>query len=178
MVNGFPEEIVVVAAAARHFRSSIRALRRPPVASGWFLANLNPSLRSSFPQEVSMNPLSFVFSPITDVTRAIVMPFKALFVVGLTGTINAMTYHGVWWFKWVALGMGIAVLVSFAKAARTLLLLALVAYVGRKLYQRYGQEARNRFDDWVSKTQPQAAQVVAALRAPPTTPASDTASRA
>ena len=113
-----------------------------------------------------MNPLRFVFSPITDVTRAIVMPFKALFVVGLTGTINAMTYHGVWWFKWVALGMGIAVLVSFAKAARTLLLLALVAYVGHKLYQRYGQDARTRFDDWVAKAQPQAAQVMAVLRAP------------
>ena len=112
-----------------------------------------------------MNPLRFVFSPITDVTRAIVMPFKALFVVGLTGAINAMTYHGVWWFKWVALGMGIAVLVAFARAARTLLLLALVAYVGHKLYQRYGQDARQRFDDWVAKTQPQAAQVVAVLRA-------------
>ena len=112
-----------------------------------------------------MNPLRFSFSPITDVTRAIVMPFKALFVVGLTGAINAMTYHGVWWFKWVALGMGIAVLVAFARAARTLLLLALVAYVGHKLYQRYGQDARQRFDDWVAKTQPQAAQVMAALRA-------------
>jgi hypothetical protein len=125
-----------------------------------------------------MNPLRFVFSPIRDVTQAVVMPFKALFVVGLTGTINAFTYHGVWWFKWVALGMGIAVLVSFAKAARTLLLLALVAYVGHKLYQRYGQDARSRFDDWVNKTQPQAAQVMAALRAPQASSAGDTASRA
>ncbi len=113
-----------------------------------------------------MNPLRFIFSPIRDLTQAVVMPFKTLFVVGLTGTINAFTYHGVWWFKWVALGMGIAVLVSFARAARTLLLLALVAYVGNKLYQRYGQEARNRFDDWVAKTQPQAAQVMAALHGP------------
>jgi hypothetical protein len=113
-----------------------------------------------------MNPLRFVFSPIRDVTQAVVMPFKALFVVGLTGAINAMTYHGVWWFKWVALGMGIATLVAFARAARTLLLLALVAFVGHKLYQRYGQAARNRFDDWVNKAQPQAAQVLAVLRAP------------
>ena len=75
-----------------------------------------PTLRSSLHQEVARNPLQFFFSPITDVTRAVVMPFKALFVVGLTGTINAMTYHGVW---------------------------------------------------WVSKTQPQAAQVMAVLRAPP-----------
>jgi hypothetical protein len=113
-----------------------------------------------------MNPLRFFFSPITDVARAIVMPFKALFVVGLTGAINAVSFHGVWWFKWVALGMGIAVLVAWAKAARTLLLLALVAFVGYKIYQRYGQDARQRFDDWVAKTQPQAAQVLAALHAP------------
>jgi hypothetical protein len=113
-----------------------------------------------------MNPLRFIFSPITDVTRAIVMPFKALFVVGLTGAINAMTYNGQWWFKWVALGMGIAVLTSFARAAKTLLVLALVAWVGMKIYQRYGQEARNRFDDWVSRTQPKAAEVLSAWRAP------------
>jgi hypothetical protein len=123
-----------------------------------------------------MNPLRFVFSPIRDVTQAVVMPFKALFVVGLTGAVNAMCYHGVWWFKWVALGMGIAVLVSFARAARTLLLLALVAFVGHKLYQRYGQEARNRFDDWVAKTQPQAAQVMAVLRAPQSTAGGEGAS--
>jgi hypothetical protein len=113
-----------------------------------------------------MNPLRFIFSPIKDLTQAIVMPFKALFVVGLTGLINAMTYHGQWWFKWVALGMGIAVLTSFARAARTLLLLAVVGWVGYKIYQRYGQEARNRFDDWVAKSQPQTAEVMAALRAP------------
>jgi hypothetical protein len=117
-----------------------------------------------------MNPLRFVFSPIRDITQALVMPFKALFVVGLTGTINAMTYHGVWWFKWVALGMGIAVLVSLARAARTLLLLAVVGWVGYKIYQRYGQAARDRFDAWVRATQPQAAQVLAVLRAPGNTP--------
>jgi hypothetical protein len=128
-----------------------------------------------------MNPLrSFIsplFSPFTDITRAIVLPFKALFVVGLTGTINAMTYHGVWWFKWVAFGMGIAVLVAFAKAARSLLLLALVAWVGTKIYKRYGQAARQQFDDWVARTQPQAAQVVAALRgsAPARTQPADSA---
>ncbi len=113
-----------------------------------------------------MNPLRFIFSPIKDVTQAIVMPFKALFIIAITGLVNAMTYHGVWWFKWVAFGMGIAVLVSFAKAARTLLLLALVSCVGYKIYQRYGQDARSRFDDWVAKAQPQAAEVMAVLRAP------------
>jgi hypothetical protein len=112
------------------------------------------------------NPLRSLFSPINDITRALVLPFKALFVVGLTGFINAMTYHGVWWFKWVAFGFGIALIVSFAKALRSILLLALVAWVGMKIYKRYGPQARQQFDDWVARTQPQAAQVVAALRQP------------
>ena len=113
-----------------------------------------------------MNPLRFIFSPVKDITQAVVMPFKALFVVGLTGVINAMTYDGEWWFKWVAFGMGIAVVVSLARAARTLLLLALVGWVGYKIYQRYGQDARQRFDDWVARTQPHAAQVLEVLRSP------------
>ena len=79
-----------------------------------------------------MNPFAFVTKPVKHVADALIMPFKALFVVGLTGTINAMTFHGVWWFKWVALGMGIAVLVAWARAAKTLLLLALAAWVGMK----------------------------------------------
>jgi len=116
-----------------------------------------------------MSLFSFVTRPVRDLTQAVVMPFKALFVVGLTGLINAMTFHGVWWFKWVALGMGIAVLVAFARAAKTLLLLALVAWVGMKIYKRYGQAARQRFDDWVARTQPQAAEVLDAWRGPVTT---------
>ena len=113
-----------------------------------------------------MNPFSFVTRPVKNIADAVIMPFKALFVIGLTGLINAMTFHGTWWFKWVALGMGIAVLVSFARVAKTLLLLALVAWVGMKIYQRYGQAARQKFDEWVVQTQPQAAQVLQALRSP------------
>lgn len=111
-----------------------------------------------------MNPFSILTRPVKNIADAVIMPFKALFVIGLTGLINAMTFHGVWWFKWVALGMGIAVLVSLARAAKTLLLLTLVAWVGMKIYQRYGQAARQKFDDWVAQTQPQAAQVLQALR--------------
>ena len=113
-----------------------------------------------------MSLFSVFTRPVKNITDALIMPFKAIFVVGLTGTINAMTYSGTWWFKWVAFGMGIAVLVAFARAAKTLLLLALVAWVGTKIYQRYGQAARKTFDDWVAKTQPQAAQVLQALRSP------------
>ena len=113
-----------------------------------------------------MHPLRFVFRPIKDVTDAIFMPFKALFVVGLCGVINWMTFHGHWWVKWVAFGMGIAVILAFARAARALALLALIAWVGWKVYQRYGEQARARFDDWVRRTRPQAAQVMDVFHAP------------
>ena len=118
-----------------------------------------------------MNPFSVITRPVKDLTDAIVMPFRAIFVVGLTGFINYATFSGAWWFKWVAFGMTIAVLVAWARAAKTLLVLAVVAFVGWKIYQRYGAQARQRFDDWVASTQPKTAQVLQALRAPaPPTP--------
>ncbi len=101
---------------------------------------------------------------IKTLTDAVFIPFKAIFVVGLCWMINAFTYSGTWWVKWVALGMGIAVIVKFAKAAKTQVLLALVGWVGWKIYQRYGQAARERFDAWVQKAQPQAAEVMQAFR--------------
>jgi hypothetical protein len=113
-----------------------------------------------------MNPLNFVTRPVKNIADAVLMPFKALWVVGLTGFINWMTYSGEWWVKWVAFGMAIAVLVAWARAAKTLVLLGLVAFVGWQVYKRYGAQARARFDDWVARTQPQAAQVLQALRAP------------
>ena len=123
-----------------------------------------------------MNPLSFVTRPVKDLTDAVLMPFKALWVVGLTGFINYATYSGQWWFKWVAFGMAIAVLVAWARAAKTLLLLAVVGFVGWKIYQRYGAQARQQFDDWVARKQPQAAQVLQALRRPDTGPQRSTES--
>ncbi len=111
-----------------------------------------------------MNPLRFVIRPVKHITDAVFMPFKALFVVGLCGLINWMTLDGRWWVKWVAFGMGIAVIVSFARAARSLILLALIGGVGWKIYQRYGEQARQHFDDRVRRTQPQAAQVIEMLR--------------
>lgn len=113
-----------------------------------------------------MNPFTFVTQPVKHIADAVLMPFKALWVVGLTGFINWMTFSGHWWFKWVAFGMAIAVLVAWARAAKTLLLLGLVAFVGWQVYKRYGAQARARFDDWVARTQPQAAQLLQALRSP------------
>lgn len=103
-------------------------------------------------------------NPIKNLVDAIFIPFKAVFVVGLCWVINAFTYSGTWWVKWVALGMGLAVIVKFAKAAKTLLLLVLVGWVGWKIYQRYGQAARERFEAWVQKAQPQAAEVMQTFR--------------
>jgi hypothetical protein len=85
-----------------------------------------------------MSNLSFLPRPLRNLTDAVVMPFRAVFVVAITATINAATYSGVWWFKWVALGMGIAVLVSLVRAFKTLVVLGLVAWAGRKLWQRWG----------------------------------------
>ena len=117
-----------------------------------------------------MNPFKFVTQPVKNLADAVLMPLKALWVIALTGAINAMTYHGQWWFKWVAFGMGIAVLMAWGRAARTLLVLALVAWVGMKIYKRYGTQARQQFDDWVARAQPHAAQVLQALRAPTPSP--------
>ncbi len=113
-----------------------------------------------------MNPISFVTRPVKDLIDALVMPFRALFVIGITYVINAMTYSGSWWFKWVALGMGIAVLASFGRALKSLLIVGLVAWVGWKIYQRYGEAAKQRFDDWVNRGRPGPAEIVGALRAP------------
>lgn len=113
-----------------------------------------------------MNPIKLVTRPIHNLTQAVVMPFKAVFVVGLCALINWMTSPGHWWVQWVALGMGIAVVVAWGRAAKTLFVLALVSWVGWKIYQRYGEQARQRFDDWVARTQPQAADVVDIFRSP------------
>ncbi len=111
-----------------------------------------------------MNPLKIVTRPVKHITEAIVMPFKAIFVVGLCWIINAMTYSGQWWVLWVALGMGIAVAAAWARALKSVLILALVGWVGWKIYQRYGQTARDQFDAWVAKDQPKPADVLRVLR--------------
>lgn len=106
-------------------------------------------------------------NPLRDLSRALVMPFKALFVVGLCAVINAMTYSGTWWVKWVALGMGIATVVALAKGARSLAVVALVALAGWWIYRRYGAAARATFDDWAHRSAPAAADVWQRVRGLP-----------
>jgi hypothetical protein len=105
---------------------------------------------------------------IRDLTRAVTMPFKALFVFGLCAVINLMISPGHWWFQWVALGMGIATAVALAKGLRSALALGSVVAVGWWLYRRYGAGARDAFTPWASSTQPKAADVLRKIMAMPT----------
>ena len=43
-------------------------------------------------------------------------------------------------------------------------MLLLLAWGGRWLYRRYGAAAKERFDEWAERTQPQAREVLHALR--------------
>ena len=97
-----------------------------------------------------MNPFAFVTAPIQTLWDAFAQPFRALFVVGLCYVINRMTSPETHWWHWVALGMSIAVLVAWARAFKTIVLLAVIFYVGRWIYRRYGDAAKARFDAWVN----------------------------
>jgi len=97
-----------------------------------------------------MNPLSFITSPVNDIWRAVAMPLRAIFVVGLCFVINRFTSPWNPWWHWVAFGMGIAVLVAWARAFKTIVLLGVTYYVGRWIWRRYGDEAKSRFDAWMN----------------------------
>lgn len=117
-----------------------------------------------------MNLLRTLTRPVHDLVTAATTPFKALFVVGLCAAANWITFSGVWWVEWVALGMGIATAVALARGLRAQPVLALLAWVGWKIQQRRGDAARRRFDrsfdDWATGTPPKAAQVLVLLRSP------------
>ncbi len=103
-----------------------------------------------------MNPLSFITSPIHNLWGAIAAPFRALFVVGLCFFINQFTSPWNQWWHWVALGMGISVIVAWARAFKTIALLIAAYYVGRWVYRNYGDTAKAKYDDWVNGKSPAA----------------------
>lgn len=78
-----------------------------------------------------MNPLKMI----TNLTNAVVFPFKAVFVVGLCAFINAVTSPGHWWVQWVAFGMTIALLVVWARAIKTALTAGVLAGMGYLAYR-------------------------------------------
>lgn len=55
--------------------------------------------------------------------------------------VNAMTYHGEWWVRWAALGIGIAWVLCLFRVLRAAILLgglaALVAWVGKRRTQSF-----------------------------------------
>ncbi len=78
-----------------------------------------------------MNPLK----PVNHLFEAVTFPFTAIFVVGLCFIINWMTSPGHWWVQWVAFGMGIALLVKWARAVKTLIGAAILAALGYLAYR-------------------------------------------
>lgn len=97
-----------------------------------------------------MKLFAFATAPVENLWNAVAMPARALFVVGLCYFINRVTSPGNPWWHWVAFGMSIAVLVAWARAFKTIVLLAVIFYVGRWIYRRYGDDAKARFDAWVN----------------------------
>ena len=95
-----------------------------------------------------MNPLRLISSPFSTLTRAITAPLNFIFVVGLCLFINWMVSPGNWWVKWVAFGMGIAVIVAWARALKLLFIVGVFAAIGYFIYKRYGAEAKAKYDAW------------------------------
>jgi hypothetical protein len=52
------------------------------------------------------------------IVRAIRFLFVGPLVLLLLFLVNAMTYHGDWWVRWAALGIGIAWVVSLFRVLR------------------------------------------------------------
>jgi hypothetical protein len=55
---------------------------------------------------------------------------------------------GNWWVKWVAFGMGIGVIVAWARALKLLFVVGVLAAVGYFIYKRYGAQAKAKYDAW------------------------------
>ena len=78
-----------------------------------------------------MNPITAA----SDIARAVIYPFRMLLVVGLCFFINVVTSPGQWWFQWVAFGMGIGLVVAWARALRTIGVAALTTGIAYLVYR-------------------------------------------
>jgi hypothetical protein len=68
--------------------------------------------------------------------RAVKFVFTAPIILVMLVIINAATYHGQWWVKWAALGIGLAWIISLLRVLRAAILLgglaALIAYLRKR----------------------------------------------
>ena len=111
-------------------------------------------------------------NPLRTLGEAATLPFKALCVVGLCLLINWMTSPGDWWVQWVALGMGIAVLVAWGRALRLVFTAAVLGAVAAWAYRRWGGAGRATAQQWGQPPAPPAPPVPPAA---PVVPARDAA---
>ena len=102
----------------------------------------------------TMNPLRYATQPFSILTRAITAPLNFIFVVGLCLFINWMVSPGNWWVKWVAFGMGITVIIAWARAFKLVLAIVVLAAIGTFIYKRYGEQARAKYDAWRNEGTP------------------------
>ena len=68
-------------------------------------------------------------NPVKVLREAIVLPFQALFVVGICTVIDLASGGGVDFVHWVALGMGIAVVCAWWRALKLLAAAGVLAAV-------------------------------------------------
>lgn len=78
-----------------------------------------------------MNPLK----PAKEVLDAIVFPFKAAAILAMCAAINWMTAPQHLWVKWVALGLGIALIVKIARAIKVLIVAGVLAALAVATWQ-------------------------------------------
>jgi hypothetical protein len=78
-----------------------------------------------------MNPIK----PLKHIADAIVFPIKAIGILAICALVNWMTSPGHWWVQWVAMGLGIAMIVKFSRALRALLVTGAIAGLGVVLWR-------------------------------------------
>ena len=68
--------------------------------------------------------------------RALKFLVMAPFILILLFVINWMTWNGVWWVQWAALGLGIAWVVNLLRVIRAVMLAGGLAALSTLLYRR------------------------------------------
>ena len=78
--------------------------------------------------------------PMIRTLRAIKFLFVGPLVLVLCFVVNWMTFHGDWWVRWVALGIGIAWVISFFRVLKAVIVMGGLAALMAYLSQRKGSQ--------------------------------------